>query len=210
MKKISIRYMVSCIIACLLQLHAWAQDNSSNKVAILPFEIVSNEPSLNTEEMAKKIQADCESSFGKNTSLQVQSSRTTNATLLKNNILLSKLDAAAPNELATMLGVQYVVFGRMELQNKGASTYGSSYSNDNSKTKKNDNNRSSNSNSYGSSSSVTTLEYQTHLNLEIFDNTGTKVYSENRSPFGSSADAYKSGLDYMIKRTAFGSKHKQK
>ncbi|MBL7712318.1 MAG: hypothetical protein JNL13_07645 [Chitinophagaceae bacterium] len=192
---------------CFLGAATAQQGNTKNKVAILPFSVVSNEGGLNSDAMAKKVQAECENSFEKNTSLDVQASRTTNALLAQNDISPDKLDAMAPEELAKMLGVEFVVFGSVEIQNEGTNTIGSSSSSYESGPKRNNSNKTKAS-GYNVNSSSTSVKYNDHLRLEIYNDAGNKIYSETRSPFGSSMDSYRSGLDYMVKRTPYGSKHK--
>jgi hypothetical protein len=192
---------------CFLGAATAQQGNTKNKVAILPFSIVSNEGGLNSDAMSKKVQGECEASFEKNTSLDVQASRTTNALLAQNNISPDKLDAIAPEEVAKMLGVEFVVFGTVEIQNEGSSTIGSSSSSFESGPKKNNSNKTRAS-GYNVNSSSTTAKYDDHLKLELYNDAGDKIYSGSRAPFGSSVDSYKNGLDYMVKRTPFGSKHK--
>lgn len=185
------------------------QSDGKGKIAILPFEIVSNEPGFSAESMSTKIQTECANSFEKNTSLTVQPIRNTNAILSKNNITVNSLSSALPEDLAKILGVEYVVFGNVEIQNKGTNSISTSSTTYKNNTKQNDNkDRSDKGSGYNVSSSNTSSEYDTHIALEIYNSTGAKEYSERRAPFGNSSDSYKNGMDYMIKRTPFGSKRK--
>ncbi len=184
-----------------------------NKIAVVPFDIISNDPGVDPQSMGHNIQNNCVNSLRHNTNgLIVQDSRTTNAILAQNNIGSTELLTIMPKDLAIMLGVEYVLIGSTEIQNTGSSTYGSGITSYKDKEKKDgdrDNNKKeSKGYEVSSGSSTTTLEYDVHVSLNIFTDEGKNIYSETREPFGTDIDQYNGALDYMIKRTPFGTKHK--
>lgn len=186
-----------------------------NTIAILPFQFISNDQSMDPQAMSNLAQNTTANSvkeqYGQ---LTLQDPITTNALLAKSNIDHTNITSMTPAEIANLLGVEYVVYGTVNLTNKGATTYGSSGTNYNEREK----NNSSRSNSdtrtkgsvYTSSSSSTTIEYDTSVDFRLFNNKGTNMYSDSRHVFGTDANAYTAGIDYMIKRTPFGSKYGKK
>ncbi len=201
------------ILAPAMTLLAMRTAAQNAQIAILPFEIVSNDPGITAESMSSQVQESCANSFRKNApAVTVQDTRVTNSILAKNNITVKDLNATLPKDVAAMLGVQYVLFGGLEVTNKGSYTSGSgvaSYKDKNTQTKDEGKKDSKSSgSSYSSTSSSTTVEYDQKVKLTIYIDTGNTIYSESRTPFGSGMDAYNSTIDYLVKRTPFGSKHK--
>lgn len=90
------------------------------KIAILPFDFISNDSSINVKVMSSKLQNSCYISLKENTrNLQIQDPITTNNILLKNgfNDVLKK--TKTPAEVALLLGVEYVVYGVANIDNVG-------------------------------------------------------------------------------------------
>jgi hypothetical protein len=208
------KHLLTALIAAPALIFGSIHANAQNgQIAILPFEISSNDPGITEESMSSRVQEATATSFQKNApGVTVQDTRVTNSILAKNNITVKDLKATIPSEVAAKLGVEYVLFGSLEVTNKGTNTYGSgstSYKDKNS-TEKESNKRDSKSSgySYSSSSSSTTTEYDQKVHMTIYINTGNTVYSANRTPFGSGMDAYNSTIDYLVKRTPFGNKKK--
>jgi len=183
------------------------------KLAIIPFEINTNDQGLMVDKMGKEMQSDCINAFKQYThGVTVIDAHTVNTILAQNNITPDKYDSYAPKDLALMLGVQYVVLGNTEIMNKGTSSYGSGVSTykDKDSQSKDGNKKSEKSSGTAvtSTSSSTTIEYGTKCAMEIFDDTGSSVFSQKRDTFGTGLDAYLGSIDYMTKRTPFGSKAK--
>jgi hypothetical protein len=44
----------------------------------------------------------------------------------------------------------------------------------------------------------------------LFNDRGENIYSESRHAFGTNIDAYKGSIEYMARRTPFGSKYGKK
>lgn len=180
------------------------------KIAVLPFEFISNDTSLNGEEMSQQLQNDCYNSLKENTvKLQIQDPITTNSTLIKIGINHSNIKAKTPQEMAEILGVEYVIYGNANVTNKGATTYGSGSSTYGGKeTQKNGKTKSSGT-VYSSNTGTTVTDYGTKIDLNFYNDQGASVYSESRTSFGSGLDAYHATLNYLIKRTPFGTKAKR-
>lgn len=186
-----------------------------NKVAVLPFDFISNDPGMQSASM-KTLTQNSTANFvkGEYGTLTLQDPMTTNALLAKNNVTGDNLAAYTPVELAQLLGVEYIIYGTVNITNKGTSTYGSAGTTYNQKeTTTYDQNKSTDKTkggAFSSSSSTTTINYDTSVDLRMFNDRGDNLYSQSRHVFGTEADAYKSGVEYMLKRTPFGSKYGKK
>lgn len=183
------------------------------RIAILPFEFISNDPGLNVGLMTEQLQADSFLSVKENTrGLEIQDPITTNSILAKNKITYVNLKTVTPQEMAVLLGVENVLYGMANVTNKGTSTYGSGttgYSDKETQKKegRKETTKSSGS-SYSSNNATTMINYQTKINLNIFNDKGSNLYSESRDSFGNGFDAYHATINYLIKRCPFGLKTK--
>ncbi|WP_296698186.1 hypothetical protein [Algoriphagus sp.] len=186
-----------------------------NTIAVLPFQFISNDQSMDPLAMSNLAQNTTANSvkeqYGQ---LTLQDPITTNALLAKSNIDLTNITTMTPGEIAALLGVEFVIYGTVNLTNKGATTYGSTGTNYSEREKYNANGNNSDTRTKGtifsSSSSSTTIEYDTSVDFRLFKNNGSNIYSDSRHVFGTEANAYTAGIDYMIKRTPFGSKYGKK
>ena len=170
---------------------------NGNLLAVIPFEIASNDQSIMTAAMRKKIQESCvEAIQGQKLAVQLQDPRTTNAILAKNGINFSDIEHHTPDDLAKILNVNYVVMGVYDIENKGASTYGSSVSTYDSK-QKGDKEKGT---AVTSNNSYTVVNYNTKVHLTIYDNTGRQLFSDSRSPLFGNVDSYKGALKTLAKR----------
>lgn len=182
-----------------------------NKIAILPFEVTTNDPSVDSKSMGSRIQNDCVFIFRENSvsTYEVQDAMTTESLLSQNGIDHTNIRSIPPKKMAELLGVEYVLYGTCDVQNKGAHTYSSSVTTYKEKEDKNsrDHDKKTKGTEVTSNNSSTTIEYDTHITLSIFNDEGENVYSENRNPFGSGTDSYSAGIKYLVKRSPFGTKH---
>lgn len=182
-----------------------------NKLAVLPFTMVSNDQGLMSEAMSGQIQHAAINSFKENTrQIIVQDPMTTNATLLRNHLDPNSIKTMMPQEVAELLGVEYVVYGTANISFKGTLSFGSSSSTykDKSEKDKERKKEKSSGREFASNSSSTVSNYDTAIELNIFSDTGSNVYSVSRNAFGSSLDTYEGTLSYLIKRCPWGSKKK--
>jgi hypothetical protein len=84
-----------------------AAERKGGKLAMLPVEVISNDPGINPETMGTQIQHEAVNSFKDHSrEVTVQDPRTTSSILLKNNIDHGQLAAMAPGEVAEILGVE--------------------------------------------------------------------------------------------------------
>lgn len=185
------------------------------KIAVLPFDYVTNDPSNMVDAMKTQIQAYCAGSFSKQAPiLAVQDPMTTNSLLAKNNITSESIKATAPMDLAVMLGVEYVVYGSFNVLDKGATISGTTVTSYKDKEQKNKNNSDTKSDAHSkgtamsSGSSNTYIHYETHVDVTIYDDQGKNIYSESRRPFFGDPEGYKGSIDNHVRHSPFGSKHK--
>jgi TolB-like protein len=182
-----------------------------NKIAVLPFQFITNEAGLQSDQMSKQLQANSASSLLKNTSnIIVQDPLTTNRLLAKNNIDINDPAAVDPQELALVLGVEYVVFGTVDVINKGTISTGSGSTIYKDKEKQTRDKNSKDTKASGtatiSNNAITSTNYDTKVSLNIYTDQGSNYYSKSRNAIGNQMDSYSGTLDYLIKRTPFGTK----
>ncbi|WMI68689.1 hypothetical protein [Mangrovimonas sp. YM274] len=180
-----------------------------NKIAVMPFNVNTNDPAVDPNSMGKQMQNDCVFILRaeKAGMYTIQDPMTTEALLSQNGISPDQVRTTPPGDMAKMLGVEYVLYGTCDLQNKGARSYGSSVNSYNEKQKRDDRDKKTKGTEVTSTNSSTTIMYDTHITLSVFNDQGKNVYSETRNPFGSGTDAYSAGMKYLLKRSPFGTKH---
>lgn len=189
--------------------------DTHNKIAVLPFEFVTNDPGLSVDPMRNLTQNSTSNIIKKEYGLLVlQDPLTTNALLTKNGITHENAAGYTPGEIAQLLGVEFVVFGTVNIINKGTSTVGTSVGTykekESNSYQSNSDNRRSTGTAVSTGSSTTTVEYDTMVDFRLFNDRGENIYSESRHAFGTNIDAYKGSIEYMVRRTPFGSKYGKK
>lgn len=166
-----------------------------NKVAILPFGYIKNSQSA-SDEMSLKAQNDTYMLLNKHAGgLTVIDPRTTNALLAKAGISRANITGYTMEEIANVLGVEFIVDGTIT-QNLASNTTTSSYSG-NSKGDKDDKKRSN----YEYGSTVNRSNYETSVALNIYTDKNTAIFTEQRKAlFVQNEGAYDSPLQYLLKR----------
>lgn len=179
-----------------------ATGDSRNKVAILPFTFTKDGQAA-PEEVSMQVQNECYALLSRHSGVYtVLEPRRTDVLLNKANITRANIMNYTMDEIAKILGVEYIVDGMVTQNRTTQTSYGSSsYQNKN--DKKDDDKKSS-----GSSSNYATTQqnYQSTLDLKIYNDKGATIYSQNRKAFWNTEDAYKSALEYLIKRCPLYSK----
>lgn len=184
------------------------------KIAVLPFEFITNDGSIDVASISQQLQTETYNSIRENTSLrEAQDPITTNSLLAKAGLTRATIATKTPQEMAVLLGVENVVYGIANVTTKGSSTYGSGISTVNGKaTDKNEGRKETTKVSgtvYNSNSASTTVQYDTKIDLNFYTDQGKNIYSESRKAFGSGFDAHSATVNYLIKRCPFGSKAKK-
>jgi hypothetical protein len=184
------------------------------KIAVLPFELISNDPGLDVYLLGEQLQADTYLSIKKYTSgLELQDPITTNNLLAKHQLRYSSLKAISPKEMAELLAVEIVVYGTANIRNSGASTHQNGFVSQNVMAAKKKDGKKENTNAYAteysSNSTTTIINYDTKIILNLFNDKGINIYAVSRNSFGSDVDSYLATINYLIKRCPHGSKAKR-
>jgi hypothetical protein len=176
-----------------------SSENHHNKVAILPFAFV-REGQSSIDELSTKAQAECFSFLSKHAGVfTIIEPRTSNAQLIKAGVTAENIKGYTMDEICNLLVVEYVIDGLVTVDRKSMSSTGSSQY----KATPSNNGKSSSSTQKASaySNSTTTENYQSSLTLSIYNDKGTSVFSQERKSFFTTVDAYKSALEYLLKRS---------
>jgi hypothetical protein len=178
---------------------ASSSENHHNKVAILPFAFVRDGQST-IDELSIKAQTECFSYLSKHAGVfTIIEPRTSNALLIKAGVNSENIKGYTMDEICNLLGVEYVIDGLVTVDKKSMSSTGSSQY----KSTPSNNGKPSSSTQKASaySNSTTTENYQSSLTLSIYNDKGTSVFSQERKSFFTTVDAYKSALEYLLKRS---------
>jgi len=169
-----------------------------NKVAILPFAFIRDGQATD-DAISEQVQEECFSFMNKHAGVfTILPTRTTNALLVKAGVNQETIKGYTMDDLCNLLGVEYVVDGLVTMNKTTQTSYQSDYGSSTSKDKNNNNrDRKYNNFSYGTA----TQNYQTKLLLNMYNDKGNSVYSQDRTSFWNTQDAYKITLEYLLKRS---------
>ena len=174
-----------------------------NKIAILPFTFLKD-GQITAQEVSEEVQNECFAFLSKHSGVYtVIDPRNTNVKLNRAGITKATIMNYTMDDICKAIGVEYVVDGMISQNSTTQSTYGNvSY---NAKVK-DDNNSKSNSSkttasASGSSYSSTSQNYQSTTDMKIYNDKGQVIFSQNRTSFWSDGDAYKSTIEYLLKRS---------
>lgn len=183
-------------------------DDHHNKVAVLPFGYIKNQETSNIT-MQKKIQQDTYVSFKKKAiNLKYQDPMTTNVLLAKSGVSNNNIDGYTMGEIATILGVEYIIQGMVTIEKTSTST--NSYSTTKEKNKgdiKVDKNGKIIGDIWGTSKTATysggiqTENYATTVTVNIYTDKGDNIYNKEYRSFWITKDAYKITLAHLAKHT---------
>ncbi len=177
-----------------------ADANHHNKVAVLPFGFLSLSQQ-NSTEWGYQVQEDCYTYLGKATTFTLQDLSTTNALLGNAGISFDNIRTFTNQQICNILGVEYIIRGKVttnavSLTSSNNATYNEKTKNG---TDKKDNNTKTTGSVYSSTS--TQQNYKTSVLMEIYKDNGDKVFGQNRDSFWSTLDAYKSTIQYLLKKS---------
>lgn len=170
-----------------------------NKIAILPFSYLINKQDAG-QEMTYKVQNEVFNIMNSHSGyMTVQPTSTTNALLLKSGITGANVRSFTMGEICDILGVEYVIQGTITQDLTSVSSSSSGSTTYNAKTNSNSN-RSIGTVS-GASSSYSSQNYSTNVTMTIYTDKGETIFSQDHQSFWSANDAYKTTLNYLLKRT---------
>ena len=174
-------------------------EDRRNKVAILPFTFVKDgQPA--SPELSIEVQNECHALLSKHPGVYtIVSPRAINVKMSKAGITPDNILNYSMSELCNLLGVEYIING-MITQNRTTqtTTSNSTYSN---KSKENEGSGDKKDKGYGSSYTTNTQNYETVVDMKIYNDKSEIVYNQNRKAFWNTADAYKNTMEYLIKRS---------
>lgn len=187
-------------------------DNHHNKVAILPFAYIKDERD-GSKSVSNRIQEETYALFRKhNADLEYQDPKTTNALLIKAGVTNNNLAGYTMGEICHILNVEYVIQGTVSVQKTSKSTYGGTASttkhNGKAHVDKNGNLIGNifgdgKSKTYQATTSSTIQNYGTSMVINIYNDRGDNLFSQEHESFWNTEDAYKITLKYIAKRTPF-------
>lgn len=164
-----------------------------NLIALLPFTFIEQGGSRD-DKMALKAQSDCYTVLKKSVAqLQLQDPLTTNALLAKNGLDAAKLQSLVPAEIAHILGVEYIVFATVTINQRGATTSGGGAYTSKNKDKK--------TTGIFGGVSTTTENFTTSVDMKIYTDQGQNIFSQSHESVWSTEEAYMVTLQYLLKRS---------
>lgn len=203
MKKINnITKTLSIAILLLIGVASKAQTSiadrstrSENRVAILPMTYMNDGNQFRSDEMRYRLQNIAYLYLkGESMELRFQDPAQTNAILIRKGVNENNFRQFTPAELAEMLHVQYVLIGTVSQESIGTSTHDHSRRVD----------REYRRGRYERETSWhghTREQFNTYIDLSVYNNEGDQIFSRSRRSILSTPDAYRNGLEYLLKRT---------
>lgn len=173
-----------------------------NKIAILPFGFIKDGQKA-ADELSNVVQGACFTFLSKHSGvLTVMDTRTTNAKLIKAGITRQNIEGFTMDDICNALGVEFIVDGTVVLNKASQSSLASNTYSDKTKGNRND----QKSSGYASASATNYENYETTINLDIYNDKGNNMFSQSRKSFFKTQDAYQNALEYVLKRTPLYSK----
>lgn len=186
-------------------------EDHHNKVAVLPFAYIKDQQEGDPV-MSSKIQTETFALLSKHRGgLTYLSTNDTNALLIKAGVSNNNIQGYTMGEICTILGVEYVIQGMVSVEKttqQNINTYSETTKNKGNNKAYIDNNGhligdpldNGKSQSYGTSISTNTQNYATSMTMNVFNDKGDQIYSQDHTSFWNTQDAYKITLKYLAKR----------
>ena len=165
-----------------------------NKIAVLPFNYVKDGVQLKGDIMEKTAQSEFTTLMkGHMGVMEILEPQAINASLIEHKINGENIYQFTIPELANFLGVEYIVQGTLTINQSGTSSFGSTYG----QAKNKSWNKVS---GYSLSSSSTTIQYQTIVNVVLYNDSGESVHNQTKESVWPINNAYDLTFKYLIKR----------
>lgn len=166
-----------------------------NRVAVLPFSYIADGQAA-PDALSEKAQSACYSYLTKYAGTrQILDPRTTNTQLYKAGVHKDNMKGYTMDDLCKILGVEFVVEGVVTVNKSGVSSQQS-------KTTDKSGDGSKQTSVHGTAEQ----EYETTVLLSIYNDKGSSVYNQDRKSILSGQGAYKSTIEYLLKRSPLVSK----
>jgi len=167
---------------------------SENKAAVLPIVFIADGNMERNEEMRYRLQNIAYLYLKEEAmELKFQSPAETNALLLRHGVTESNFREFTPKELADILQVEYVLTGMVTQDITGESSTSNSNRRDFGHRDRNHRVKVEHSR--------TRQQLSTHIDLDIYNAKGEPIFSKSRRSILSDVDAYKYGIQYLLKRS---------
>ncbi len=173
--------------------------NHANKVAILPFIYVKDGTQRKNDIMEQNAQKEMYRVLVDHAGpMVIQDPMNTVSLLRKANITDANINTFSIPELANILGVEYLIFSVLTVNRKGTTSYSTGYGST----------HYGNRNAYGyhTSSTSTQTDYQTTVDVNIYNDHGENIFTKSKTSFFASEDAYPYTIMYLVKRMPFYTK----
>ncbi|MDQ6482044.1 hypothetical protein [Dyadobacter sp. LHD-138] len=173
-----------------------------NKIAILPFGFIKDGQKA-ADELSNVVQNACFAFLSKHAGvLSVVDTRTTNAKLIKAGITRQNIEGFTMDDICNAIGVEFIIDGTVVLNKASQSSLASNSYSDKSKGNRNE----QKSSGYATASATNYENYETTINLDIYNDKGNNMFSQSRKSFFKTQDAYQNALEYVLKRSPLYSK----
>ncbi len=173
--------------------------NHVNQVAILPFIYVKNGAQQKNDIMEQNAQKEMYRVLLDHAGpMVIQDPMKTVELLRKANVNDNNINTFSVPELANILGVEYIIFNVLTINMKGTTSYSTGYGST----------HYNNRNAYGyhTSSTTTQVDYQTTIDVTIYNDHGENIFTKSKTSFFASEDAYPYTIMYLVKRMPFYTK----
>lgn len=177
-----------------------------NKIAILPFKYLIDKQDAG-EELTYKVQREAFTLLqGHVGSLEIQDPDATNTLLLKAGVTNSNVRGYTMGEICNILNVEFILQGLVNQESTTTSNVQSTtvdYKNKNFGTTSGKAIGTVNGSAgWVNASTVTSTSqnYQTDITMNVYNDDGNSLFSQNHTSFWSMNDAYKITLQYLLKR----------
>lgn len=171
----------------------------ANKIAILPVIYVKEGVQSHGDVMEEKAQAIFAQKLNDHVGYMiVQDPSETNVKLKKSGLSLDELSGMTMPEIANVLGVEYVVKTILTIDKQGARTY--------SNTAGSVNKTNRGLSSYSSSSTSTTIQYKTVVEVSVYNDHGENTFSRSKISLLTSKEAYPLTMGFLTKKMPFYTK----
>lgn len=206
-KPFALALLIAASVATKAQTLAVLRSTTAeNKVAILPITYVGEGNDIKLDEMRYRLQNIAHDYLRSDAmELKFQDPAETNALLRKNGVNESNFREFTPKELAGILQVEYILTGMISQEFVGEATVTHTnrrdydrrhnHRNDHRHHYRNNNRRQT------TGYSRTTQQLSTHIDLDIYNDKGENIFSKSRRSILSGVDAYKYGIQYLLKRS---------
>lgn len=189
-------FLIMMLVFMSVMSEAQAQSTDSTrldakKVAILPIAYVGEGSPMRLLEMRYRLQNIAYLYLKeKAVELKFQDLAETNALLLKSGVTEANYREYTPKELAAILEVEYVVTGMVTQESNGVY-----------KVKNTNRGNSDEYERETRTQTKTTQDMNTQIDLAVYNNKGEQLYTKSRRSVLSDINAYKPGLEYLLKRS---------